>query len=329
MKIFTRKNKQPKAIIFVEYRYKNESIIEAKKAGFKTILITKNTPSNINSNLFDKIITKDISNTEDLNKLIEYLKRNYSIKNIVSNYEHYVVLRSYLGEKLNIPSCSLYGACCSRNKAMLREALKSIPENIEYNLVETEKQAIQAFKNLGKDVFIKSISGIKSRFVFRVKNKDEIKTIFKKINNIKTSKDNQLYEDYQNFNFDFKYPDPKKTFLVEKTTPGQQITVASLIGKNNIWHAPSICDVYTARDIGRNDSFLAYRIIPSNHSPQTIKKVKTVVATAIKTLDLQYCSTHSELIIDNNGDIKIIEIASRMGGISSQNVSRVIQNKPQ
>lgn len=307
-----------KAILFIGYRHKNESIHAARQAGFKTVLITKNITPEIDQTLFDDLIFKDILNPEDLDELTVYLKRHYVVKSVISNYEHYVVPRSYLAERLEVPSCSVYSACCTRNKAMQRHALSFMKENIDYRVVNTKKQALEAFKALGGEVFIKSIAGIKSRLVFRVRTKREVLQFFDHVKALEEELDSDLYEDYTYCDFNFKYPNPKNTFLLEKAVQGQEITVESLVGSQQIWHAPSICDVYPASAIGREDSFLAYRITPSRQSAEVIKKAKKVAETAIRILGLQHGSVHTQLVITPAGDLKLIEVASRMGGYRCQ-----------
>lgn len=305
--------KKQKAIIFIGFRHKKENIITAKKDGYKTILLTRKTFPGAEG-LFDEIIENNILETSIINKIIPYLRGKYSIKGILSNYEHYVVVRSYLAEHFGLPSTSVYGACCSRNKAMQRHAFKFMNENINHRIVKTEKQAEKAFYTLKEDVFLKSIAGIKSRLIFHIKSKNELKKAFKKLLS-KTSKlDEDLYNDFNYCNFNFEYPDPRTTFLIEKAEYGDQLTISSFAGSYKIWHTPSACDVYQASRIGRNDSFLAFRITPSKFSEELINRAKRVTETAAQILGLKFCPIFCELIINKRGEIKIVEIASRMGG---------------
>lgn len=77
---------------------------------------------------------------------------------------------------------------------------------------------------------------------------------------------------------------------------------------------PSICDNYPASKIGIDDSFIAFRILPSKVSSVVQKRVKKTVETAIRILGMRFCAAHTELLITPKGDIKIIETASRLGG---------------
>ena len=313
-----QKKLRPRAIIFVGFRHKTDTIESVKEAGYKTILFTKQQQLSLPANLFDEVIELDILDRTHLETVITQIKPRYNVKSIISNYEHFVVPRSFIAEHLGIPSCSVYSACATRNKALQRHALKFMPENVDSRLVTTQSQALKAFKALGEDVYFKVISGVKSGLVFHCRTKEDVENAF-----ITTKQNLQhlqadLLDDYQYCDFQFSYPSPKTHFLVEKAEAGTQITIASLTNSHRIWHAPSACDIYTAKDIGREDSFLAFRITPSRADKTTITKAKKVTETAMRILGMQHCCAHAELIIKPDGSVKLIEIASRMGGYRAQ-----------
>ena len=45
-----------------------------------------------------------------------------------------------------------------------------------------------------------------------------------------------------------------------------------------------------------------------------LKKIQTIIPKALDSLKIEYGASHSEIKIDKSGNIKIIEIGSRMGG---------------
>lgn len=240
-----------KAILFIGFRHKKEAVLTAKAEGYTVILLTRKADP-ITHELFDQVIEDNILSTEVMDRIIPDLKNVYRIKGIISNYEHYVVPRSYLAERFSLPSCSVYSACCTRSKAMQRNALKFMSENIDFRIVKTERQALNAFKSLGKNIFLKSIAGIKSRYIFHVESEKELTDSYKKITSQSKELDEDLYNDFNYCDFNFHYPDPKSTFLVEKAEKGRQVTISSLAANLTIWHAPSACDIYTAEHIDRN-----------------------------------------------------------------------------
>lgn len=55
-------------------------------------------------------------------------------------------------------------------------------------------------------------------------------------------------------------------------------------------------------------------IEPANVSDKILTRVKSVVSHALDTLGVEYGASHSEILINEEGDIRIVEIGSRMGG---------------
>ncbi|MQO99299.1 hypothetical protein F7D19_12760, partial [Prevotella copri] len=53
---------------------------------------------------------------------------------------------------------------------------------------------------------------------------------------------------------------------------------------------------------------------PSSLSDEIKIKVKQIVLNALDALHIQYGASHSELKIDEDGNIRVIEIGARMGG---------------
>ncbi|MFA5352028.1 MAG: hypothetical protein WC304_01970 [Candidatus Gracilibacteria bacterium] len=305
--------RRKKAIVFTEYLHKLESVESAKRAGFAAVLVTRKTRKGA-SEVFDEIYEEDLNKREVWDALAKTLSAKYNVKAVVSNYDHFVVQRSYLAEKLGVAATTTYTACCTRNKVLMRKALSIMPENIEFSVAKTLAEALKAQKQLGKDVYLKSIAGIKSRCVFHVKNPTALKRAWKEFTQLKANLDEELYNDFHYLDFRFDYPNPRETVLIEKAITGKQVTVSSLVDSHRVWHAPSVCDIYTAADIGRDDSFLAFRILPSAQPRKLWKEAKQVTETAIKVLGLRNCATFTELILDKKGKARIIEIASRMGG---------------
>ncbi|MFH0776464.1 MAG: hypothetical protein V1936_02525 [Patescibacteria group bacterium] len=305
--------RRKKAIVFTEYRHKLESVESARRAGFTAVLVTRKIRNGA-AKVFDEIFEADLSSREVWDDLAKKLKAKYNVKAVVSNYDHFVVQRSYLAEKLGVPATTVYAAACTRNKVLMRHALSVMPENIEFEVVRSLSEAKRARQKLGGDVFLKSIAGIKSRCVFHVKSEAALVRAWNEFRKLKVELDEELYDDFKYLDFQFAYPDPREVVLVEKAIHGRQITVSSLVDSHRVWHAPSICDVTTAAEIGRDDSFLAFRLLPSKKPKEIWRQAKKITETAIKVLGLRNCAVFADLIVDESGAVKIIEIASRMGG---------------
>jgi len=300
-----------KAILFLEFREKVEIVHEVKLLGYKVVLVTKKALP-LALELFDEIIECDLSDREKDDELLDKLPKAFDIQGIICNYEAFVIQKAYLAQKLDLPSSNVFAACCSRNKAMQRQELKNLQENVPFRVVETWSQAQSAFAELGPDVYLKSLSGIKSRFIFSVSSEESLRHSWELFQN--APHDHDLFEDFSEFGFHFRYPDPKRVLLIEQACHGFQVALTSFVNKDEILHAPSLTDVYSASSLGFPDTFLAFRMLPSRLSPSQIEEAQAVVEKVVRTLQLQHCGLHTELILSDTGEWKIVEIASRLGG---------------
>lgn len=304
-----------KAIVFIEFEHKLDTIESARSEGFAVVLMTQKNISKLG--VFDEVFECDFTDRDEIDRVTTSIQKNNRVRAIISNYEAYVVMRSYIAEKLRVPCTSLYGACATRNKVLQRHSLSFMRENIPFTMVHTFAAAKRSFKRFGEDVYIKSIAGVKSQLVFHVTTEEKLIEAVEAIKKSSLTMSKKLNDDFSYLDFHFDYPDPAKYFLVEKAVYGKQVTVLTLVGNHTLWHGPSVADVYTAKDIGRDDSFLAFRVLPSRQSKEIILKAKKVTETAIGMLSSRYCGIHAELIITADGSVKIIEIASRLGGYRS------------
>jgi len=312
-----KKGIRPKTIVFTGFEHKKDCIEKAKERGFLTVLLTTK-KNGKEASVFDEVIEVDFYKKSAVDDIIPYLRKSFNIKAIISNYEKYVVPRSYLAEKLGVIGTSVYGACCSRNKLLQRYALSVMKENIPWKKIKTFNGLQKGFESFNSATFLKFISGIKSRCIYYLDKKANLKTVWKGFTKSLDNLDLDFQEDYKYLDFRFDYPDPRKNFLLEKAVSGDQISVSSFAGSHNVWSMPSICDVYPAHTLGRDDSFLAFRILPSKHSDSIVKEAHKVTETASKILGLRYCGIFADLMITPEKEIKIIEIASRIGGYREQ-----------
>lgn len=98
--------------------------------------------------------------------------------------------------------------------------------------------------------------------------------------------------------------------IVEEFVTGREISVESITngGKHYILQ---ITDKVTTG--------APYFVELEHHQPSTLpdgikEKVRQIVLHALDSLHIQYGASHSELKIDEDGDIRVIEIGARMGG---------------
>ena len=102
----------------------------------------------------------------------------------------------------------------------------------------------------------------------------------------------------------------EKKALVEEFAEGQEYSVEfiSYKGEHNFL---ALTHKYTT---GEPHFIETGHLEPAPVGSDVIEKVKNVVSHALDTLGLKNGASHSELKIDKNGNIKLIEIGGRMGG---------------
>lgn len=102
----------------------------------------------------------------------------------------------------------------------------------------------------------------------------------------------------------------EKKALVEEFAEGQEYSVEyiSYKGKHQFL---ALTKKYTT---GAPNFIETGHIEPAPVSEQLLEKVKSVTEHALDSLEVTNGASHTELKIDNDGNIKIIEIGARMGG---------------
>lgn len=308
---------RPKAILFVEHFEehpdKKEVVKEAERMGFSTLVFTKKKTAE-SEDLYDHALEVVFHDSALLEASLRDLSKHFDIQAVVSNYESYVIYRAFLAEKLNIPSASIHASALTRNKALLRRFLLDTPFHIPFFVVDNFLDARKAFQDLGKDAYLKPLAGVKSRFVHHVTDSAVLEEGWKYFHNhVPTSP--ERYEDFSFLHLPFEYPNPRNFMLLEKSLYGHQVASACFINHDSLTHMPSVTDVYPAVAFGIPDSFLAFRILPSKISGQQQQEVEEALETILlESLKLSFCSVHAELMLTKEQEIKVIEIASRLGG---------------
>ena len=102
----------------------------------------------------------------------------------------------------------------------------------------------------------------------------------------------------------------EKTALIEEYASGQEYSVEyiSWEGKH---HFLALTHKYTTGAPGFVETG---HLEPAPVNEETLAKVKKTVSHALDSLGIRYGASHSELKIDRDGTIRLIEIGGRMGG---------------
>lgn len=102
----------------------------------------------------------------------------------------------------------------------------------------------------------------------------------------------------------------EKTALVEEFAQGQEYSVEYISYKGEHHYLQTTLKYTT----GAPNFIETGHREPAPVDEKTLSKIKQVVEHALDTLELKNGASHSEIKIDSQGNIKIIEIGGRMGG---------------
>ena len=201
-----------------------------------------------------------------------------------------IITSNYVANHLGLVSNSWEATEKSTNKHLMREAFKNANDPSPKSIYVENVDVLPDFSELSYPLIVKPTDRSGSRGVYKLEKENAglLQLIIRKAMTVSL----------------------EKHALVEEFAPGTEYSVEYISWKGK-HHFLQITLKYTTE---------APRFIETGHmepapvESQILERVKSVVEHALDTLGLQYGASHSEIKIDDEGNIKIIEIAGRMGG---------------
>ena len=194
---------------------------------------------------------------------------------------------NYVAEQMGLTSNSMECTLRSTNKHLMRQAFEQHGDPSPKSLLVAGLDDLHGV-SLHYPVIVKPIDRSGSRGITKLDSPDGLAAA---IENAKS----------QGF---------EKKALVEEFATGQEYSVEyiSWQGKH---HFLALTHKYTT---GAPNFIETGHLEPAPVSDDTLEHIKTVVSHALDSLGVQYGASHSELKIDADGRIMLIEIGGRMGG---------------
>ena len=258
-------------------------IEKCKSLGDYVIVVDYNPDSPGFSFADKKYLVSIIDNKEILN-----IAQTEKIDGILTISDLPTTTLAYICEKLDLPGPSLKVSELSKNKFLLREALrKNDFKTPEFFLIK-EIHDLKKIKNL--PVVIKPVDAVASRGVKKISSQEKL----------------------------FEYYEYSKSFskidevIVEEYISGKEYSVEALTQNGKI----NIIGI-TEKNIAKSEtnSFVEERhLFPANISQEQKNNIEKYTISVLEKLGFNNTSTHTELKLTKNGEIHIIEIASRIGG---------------
>ncbi len=207
------------------------------------------------------------------------------ICSIATDLGNYTV--NYVANQLGLPGNSMECTKMSTNKHLMREAFYKNGDPSPKSILVDDITDLLALK-IAYPIIVKPIDRSGSRGIYKLESPDNLYTAVK----------SAISEGFE------------KKALIEEYVEGQEYSVEG-ISYNGIHHILAMTLKHTT---GAPHFIETGHMEPAPVSDKLFERVKVVVCHALDSLGIKNSASHSEIKIDKNGTIKIIEIGSRMGG---------------
>lgn len=264
----------------------------AKSKGLEVVGtdININAPASVFADHFLKASTRDIDETLNCVKEFNAIHKINGVMTIANDVPMTVAT---VAEELNLNSISTYSAALSTNKLEMKKKFLDhgvpCPNYHEINNLSELQEVIKSSENT---FVLKPIDGCGARGVLVLSRNDDIEAIF---NNSKS------------FTASSK-------LLLEEYIEGLQISSESFL-INGRAYTPALAE----RNYSRLTDFLPNIIedggtIPPPVTEEVHKEINLIIEIAAKSIGVSDGVIKGDIVIDKAGNIKIIEIATRLSG---------------
>lgn len=198
-----------------------------------------------------------------------------------------MVTVNYVAEKMSLNGNSIHATAKSTNKHLMRRAFEENGDPSPRSLLVDEYTNLASL-NLTYPVIVKPTDRSGSRGIFKLETPDGL------IDAVSCAME-------QGF---------EKKALIEEYATGQEYSV-EFVSYQGEHHFLALTQKFTT---GAPHFIETGHIQPAPVSDETLERVKAVISHALDSLELKNGASHSEIKIDDAGNIRIIEIGGRMGG---------------
>ena len=207
------------------------------------------------------------------------------ICSIATDLGNYTV--NYVADKLGLPGNSMECTLKSTNKHLMRKAFEEGGDPSPRSILADEDMDVNSV-SLSYPVIVKPTDRSGSRGIYKIDCPEDLDKAIKKARE----------ESFE------------KKVLVEEFAEGQEYSVEG-ISYNGQHHILAMTLKYTT---GAPHFIETGHLEPAPVDEETYKRVVTTVTHALDSLGIRNSASHTEVKIDKQGRIRIIEIGSRMGG---------------
>lgn len=194
---------------------------------------------------------------------------------------------NYVAEKMNLKGNGINATTKSTNKHIMRETFEKNGNPSPKSILVDDNTDLTKL-DLELPIIIKPTDRSGSRGIYKLESFENITSAIEKA----------------------KAESFEKKVLVEEYAEGEEYSV-EYISYNGKHTFLALTKKYTT---GAPNFIETGHLEPAPVDSKTLEKVKNVISNALNSLEIKNGASHSEIKIDEKGNIKIIEIGSRMGG---------------
>ncbi|EIE3589056.1 ATP-grasp domain-containing protein [Staphylococcus pseudintermedius] len=289
-----------KTLLFINLRsHKVERIapvIEAKRQGYRVVLMTDHDPQLIDSGLDEVIEIDTYDETAVVEAVIAYHQQHH-LSGILTWSDKDVELVAQLNDRLQLPGIPVSHVKNARNKYLMRMAFGQVPDiSPDYENVRSEVDLRHAVARIGTPGILKPVGASGSKGIFKIESEECIEYVYETLRHATSPERDKVYHYYPN------------DYIYEGYLVGEEVSVEGVVQNGEVRIAG-----ITDKAVTPEYSLEYIAIFPSDKNAALQQEIKTKATQAIQSLGIDHCAFHLEGRVTKDG-FKVIESAARPGG---------------
>ena len=272
-----------KIVVIGANDFQNQLILKAKARGFETHVFAWEC-GDVGEKTADHFYPISIVEKEAILEECRKIQPD-GVVSIASDLASLTV--NYVAEELGLTGNGMQSALISTNKHLMRHAFEEngLPSP---KSIQVEADGEWDLSGFSWPVIVKPTDRSGSRGIFLIKSPDQLREAVQ----------SACEESFE------------KKALIEEFAGGEEFSVeyVSFAGEH---HFLTVTRKFTT---GAPRFIEIGHLEPSGLSEEMIRRIQEIVPRALDALGIRYGASHSELKIDREGKIRLIEIGGRMGG---------------
>ncbi|MDK3864784.1 ATP-grasp domain-containing protein [Staphylococcus pseudintermedius] len=289
-----------KTLLFINLRsHKVERIapvIEAKRQGYRVVLMTDHDPQLIDSGLDEVIEIDTYDETAVVEAVIAYHQQHH-LSGILTWSDKDVELVAQLNDRLQLPGIPVSHVKNARNKYLMRMTFDQVPDiSPDYENVRSEVDLRHAVARIGTPGILKPVGASGSKGIFKIESEECIEYVYETLRHATSPERDKVYHYYPN------------DYIYEGYLVGEEVSVEGVVQNGEVRIAG-----ITDKAVTPEYSLEYIAIFPSDKNAALQQEIKTKATQAIQSLGIDHCAFHLEGRVTKDG-FKVIESAARPGG---------------